>query len=294
MTEGLTRSIDTITAEIVVIRENTQRVFFQAVVDIGKRLLEAKELVPQGEWLHYLESVLGYKPSTAQNYMRIAKEFGEEQLGLDGRSASDLFGQLGYSQLLPLLGLPEEDRRELADQEDLPSLSSREIDKLVSDYKAAKEASERAERLLTEHIETAEKAKKAAHAAELAKAAEEKARRAAEQRAKALEGQVSTLMQEAAHAVDQADETALAAVREQVLSEQAETVRKAEERAVQAEARLQKAANPVALRVNLLFEAVQEDVGKMVNALAELQTEQPEAYDKFHAAISAYFREWVV
>ena len=112
----MTRNIDTITAEIVVIRENAKKVFFSAVIDIGKRLLEAKELVPQGEWLHYLDTALGYKPSTAQNYMRIAKEFAADQIGMDGRSQSEVFGELGYSQLIPLLGLPEEERREIAEE----------------------------------------------------------------------------------------------------------------------------------------------------------------------------------
>ena len=107
------RSIEIVTAEIHTIRDNVARVFMDGVVQIGRRLEEAKQLVPQGEWMSYLDTQLGYKPSTAQNYMRIAREFGDGQVGLSGKTASDFFGNLGYSQLLPLLGMPDEEREAL-------------------------------------------------------------------------------------------------------------------------------------------------------------------------------------
>ncbi|MFQ6832168.1 DUF3102 domain-containing protein, partial [Butyricicoccus pullicaecorum] len=57
----IVRNIDTVTAEIIVIRDNAKKVFYDAVIKIGCRLLEAKDLVPHGEWTHYLQSVLGYR-----------------------------------------------------------------------------------------------------------------------------------------------------------------------------------------------------------------------------------------
>lgn len=132
------RSIEIVTAEIHTIRDNVARVFMDGVVQIGRRLEEAKQLVPQGEWLIYLDKELGYKPSTAQNYMRIAREFGDGQVGLSGKTPSDFFGNLGYSQLLPLLGLPEEEREQLAEEHDLAGMSSREIQALVKERDEAK------------------------------------------------------------------------------------------------------------------------------------------------------------
>ena len=132
------RSIEIVTAEIHTIRDNVARVFMDGVVQIGRRLEEAKQLVPQGEWLQYLDKELGYKPSTAQNYMRIAREFGDGQVGLSGKTPGDFFGNLGYSQLLPLLGLPEEEREQLAEQHDLAGMSSREIQALVRERDEAK------------------------------------------------------------------------------------------------------------------------------------------------------------
>ena len=132
------RSIEIVTAEIHTIRDNVTRVFMDGVVQIGRRLEEAKQLVPQGEWLNYLDKELGYKSTTAQNYMRIAREFGDGQMGLSGKTPSDFFGNLGYSQLLPLLGLPEEEREQLAEEHDLAGMSSREIQALVKERDEAK------------------------------------------------------------------------------------------------------------------------------------------------------------
>ncbi len=136
------RSIEIVTAEINTIRDNARKVFLDAVVQIGTRLEEAKQLVPQGEWTAYLMDKLGYKPSTAQNYMRIAREFGGGQVSLSGKTAADAFAELSYSQILPLLGMPEEEREELAEEHDLPHMSSREIAALVKERDEAKAAAD--------------------------------------------------------------------------------------------------------------------------------------------------------
>lgn len=120
------------------IRDNARKVFLESVIQIGTRLEEAKQLVAQGEWTAYLTDKLGYKPSTAQNYMRIAREFGGGQVSLTGKTAADAFGQLSYSQILPLLGMAEEEREELAEEHDLPSMSSREIAALVKERDEAR------------------------------------------------------------------------------------------------------------------------------------------------------------
>lgn len=69
------RSIEIVTAEITMIRDNARKVFLESVIQIGTRLEEAKQMVPSGEWTAYLTDKLGYKPSTAQNYMRIARDY---------------------------------------------------------------------------------------------------------------------------------------------------------------------------------------------------------------------------
>lgn len=288
----IVRNIDTVTAEIIVIRDNAKKVFYDAVIKIGCRLLEAKDLVPHGEWTHYLQSVLGYTPSTAQNYMRIASAFSGNQVGFDGKSQDELFGELGYAQLLPLLGLPDEERRELAAENDLPSMSSREINKLVSDYKEARAALKDADERSAEALEKMEKAEKAQKKAEEAETNERNARLAAEEKIGALEGQVQKLMEEAKTIPIQAevvpDEKALEAARQAVRDEMQKAVRQAEEKAKDAESKLAKARNPLALKVKLLFEDMQSMTSRIENALAALAQEQPEAADKFRSAIGTF------
>lgn len=308
------RTVDTVTAEIQLIQAQVQKIFYDAVIQIGTRLLEARELVPHGEWTNYLENRLGYKPSTAQNYMRIAKEFGDGQVSLDGTDPQALFGALGYSQLLPLLSLPDEERRELAQENDLEAMSSREIEELVKARKAAEEKTAQVEHELAQ-VKTAEKEAldKAAQAqAKLEKTEKSRktakerevnalaAMRMAEQRAdklaeehKFLQNQVKALTEQAEQTPLTAEvvpsEAELAQARQEVREEMQTALHAAEDRAAQAESRLEKARNPAAMRVSLLFEEVQTQVEKLEAALAALWADQPETADKFRGAICQYF-----
>ena len=308
------RTVDTVTAEIQFIQAQVKKVFYDAVIQIGTRLLEVKELVPHGEWTSYLESRLGYKPSTAQNYMRIAKEFGDGQVSLDGTDPQSLFGELGYSQLLPLLSLPDDERRTLAQENNLEAMSSREIEELVKARKDAEEKTTQVEHELAQ-VKAAEKAAldKAAQAqAKLEKveksrkAAKERevnalaAQRMAERRAEKLAEEHTFLQNRVKALTEQAEQTPLTAevvpseaeleqARQEVREEMQTVLHAAEERAMQAENRLEKAKNPSAMRVNLIFEEVQTQVDKLETALAALAAEQPEVGEKFRTAISQYF-----
>ncbi len=311
-----TRTIDVVTAEIVIIRDNTRKTFFQAVIEIGRRLEEAKEMVQQGEWLDYLQNVLDFKPSTAQNYMRIAREFGDGQVALDGMSASDLFGDLGYSQLVPLLGLPEDDRKQLAQENDLPEMSSREIKKLVEDYKAAQRAEQHAQTKAAEAQETAEKAAAAAGKAEAAAENERAAREAADAKNRELAGQVESLMQQLKEKPIEAtaelvlternatadadrgtmraggeawpDEELLERAREQVRAETEDAMRAAQERAEAANAALEQAKNPAVHQVNFLFGELRGVSERLDSAFAVLRESQPDTAMKFGAAIGKW------
>lgn len=276
----LTRNIDTVTAEIVMIRDNAKRVFFDAVIQIGRRLEEAKALVPQGEWLRYLDTCLGFKPSTAQNYMRIAREMGDGQLGLDGKAAADMFGQLGYTQLLPMLGLTDEERRELAEDNDLAGMSSREVKKLVEDYKAAKSAAEVAEKRAVEAGEHANKADKAREQAERAEEDARAAREAAEQRARELQGRVDELLEQAKQEPIEAEcavmpsEDEIAAIRAEVEAEHRDKLAALEDKLRQA-----KAGTPQ--KCSIYFEQTGRSQDDLENALLVLRGEDPGVFEMF-------------
>ena len=280
----ITRSIDTVTAEIVMIRENVKKVFFDGVIQIGTRLEEAKALVPQGEWLHYLETCLGYKPSTAQNYMKLAREFGGGQIALDGKSAGELFGRLGYSQLLPLVGISAEERAELAEENDLPGMSAREIQKLVEDHKKAVQAKELAERRAYDANTALEKADKKREEAEQAEADARAAAKAAEAREKELQGRVDKMLEDAKKEPIEADckvvpsEEELAAIRAEVEQEYSAKMEALEDR-------LRHAKGGGAQRVNIYFKQLLDTWEDLLAALDALTLDDPETAAKFKGAI---------
>ena len=117
------RGIETITEEIIFYKN----VGGQAVIEIGRRLTEAKAQLKHGEWLPWLKSV-GISASTAANYMRIAKE-----ISPDSRIA-----QLPYTKILALMAAPAEDREALADAAE--SMSAAEIRRLTEERNKAAEA----------------------------------------------------------------------------------------------------------------------------------------------------------
>lgn len=284
------RSIEIVTAEITMIRDNARKVFLESVIQIGTRLEEAKQMVPSGEWTAYLTDKLGYKPSTAQNYMRIAREFGGGQVSLTGKTAADAFGQLSYSQILPLLGMAEEEREELAEENDLPSMSSREIAALVKERDEAKEAAEKA---------TAEKA-----AAELKFEGAAKARETVLHELKLSQDECDVVKQTAADLQKQLDaiedkpaevreltEDELEEIRSKVREENAEAAKAAEERARAAEEKLDKVKNPAAHKVNFLFGEVRGLIERLEQALAELQQTDEAAREKFVKVIADWLRK---
>ena len=92
------RTIEVITDEIL----DAQRRGGQAVLDIGRGLLEAKSMLPHGEWLPWINTRIGYSEKTAQNFMRLAREFSNPQALAD----------LGATKALALLALPADEREQ--------------------------------------------------------------------------------------------------------------------------------------------------------------------------------------
>ena len=287
------RSIEIVTAEIHTIRDNVAKVFMDGVVQIGRRLEEAKQLVPQGEWLAYLDKELGYKPSTAQNYMRIAREFGDGQIGLSGKTPGDFFGQLGYSQLLPLLGLPEEEREQLAEEHDLAGMSSREIQALVRERDEAKASADKLKSSLEKKTQEAGTLKAKLRDETTRAEAAEQASKANAQTAADLQRQLNELAEKADQPRELTEEER-AALRDEIAAEQAEAVQAAEARAADALAKLEKVKNPAAHKVNFLFGELGEYWNRLRTALHELEQTDGEAAGKMRAAITGTVAGWTL
>lgn len=128
------RDPEIIAAEINIIKKKVQQTVIFASIEIGGKLMEAKSLVPQGEWGRWLENNVEYSQSTAENLMKLYKEYGGRQQSLfDTWTESQTFGKLTYTQHLALLALPFADRQEFAEQNNVEEMSTRQLLKAVQD-----------------------------------------------------------------------------------------------------------------------------------------------------------------
>jgi len=77
-----TATLETITAEILILKRQTA----QNIIEVGKRLLQAKEMVGHGNWLAYLKEKVEFSPTTAKRFMAAAKEFANRPPVVDLRT----------------------------------------------------------------------------------------------------------------------------------------------------------------------------------------------------------------
>lgn len=155
MSQLAIRTIETIAIEINSIKDQTKKIMLHGSIEIGRRLTEAKEMMPHGEWMNWLADQVDYSQSTANNLMKLFKEYGSDQLTLFGDNAdSQALGSLSYTQAVALLGIPAEEREAFVQENDVDSMSTRELQEAV---KARKDA----EKALKAAQAEAEKAKKA-------------------------------------------------------------------------------------------------------------------------------------
>lgn len=127
------RSVQIITAEIMGIATQTAQVLFISACEMGKRMLEAKELVNHGEWGPYLDDLckqLGIGKSTAHNWMKLYRECGDSP-------NFQALGNITYTKAVQLLALPEETREEILQENNVEDMSSRELEQAIKDKKAA-------------------------------------------------------------------------------------------------------------------------------------------------------------
>ena len=120
---------DEIALEINVIKWRRALETFLAAVEIGKLLVKAKEKVPHGMWGDWLSENVAYSQSTANNLMRLFKEYGEqEQLDCFEENRMAIFGNLSQSQAVALLGFSYEKRKEYVETHDMEKTSVRDIE----------------------------------------------------------------------------------------------------------------------------------------------------------------------
>lgn len=132
------RSIETITTEILQMKEDAGN----AIIGIGQRLIEAKAMLPHGEWLPWLTEQVEFSERTAQNFMRLAREWSNPHAVAD----------LGARKALMMLALPADERDKFmaenhivdGEEKSVIDMTSRELEKAIRERDEANKAAEAA------------------------------------------------------------------------------------------------------------------------------------------------------
>ena len=124
------RTIEVITGEIL----DAKRAGGEAILTIGRCLIEAKDMLSHGEWLPWLTEQVEFSPRTAQNFMRLAREWSNTQTLAD----------LGASKALALLALPPEEREQFMEDHKVIDMSARQLEQAIKERDEARMAAEQA------------------------------------------------------------------------------------------------------------------------------------------------------
>ena len=136
---GTVRDIETITGEIL----EAKRVGGEAIITIGQRLIEAKNMLDYGVWVDWLEEKVEFSRSTANRFMRLAEQW----------SDASALTQLGATKALALLALPESEREEFlsethqvnGEEKTVIDMTSRELERAIKERDEARLAAEQAQ-----------------------------------------------------------------------------------------------------------------------------------------------------
>ena len=110
-------------------------------IEIGRRLVEAKELLTHGEWLPWLKKETEFSERSAQDYMRVFKDYSASQLGMFGpETNTQTFADLPFSKALALLSVPESEREAFAKEVDAEHISVQNLKKAIKEREAQVEA----------------------------------------------------------------------------------------------------------------------------------------------------------
>lgn len=141
-----TSDIERLTTEILVYKQQTA----VNIIEIGRRLIQAKEMLPYGEWGKWLEERVDFSKEQARRFMRCAEEF----------SDSTAMWNLPPTKVFALLDVPAEDREQFVQEpHELPTGESKTVDQMTTrELQEAVKARKRAE---AKAVQAEERAKEA-------------------------------------------------------------------------------------------------------------------------------------
>ena len=128
------RTVEAVTLEIQTLQRQAQQLLLGYAIEIGRRLVEVKAMLPHGQWGTYIKEQVGYSQSTANNLMRIFEEYGTAQQSIFGPEAiSQAIGNLSYTKALRLLALPADEREAFVEEHNVEDMSTRELEAAIKE-----------------------------------------------------------------------------------------------------------------------------------------------------------------
>lgn len=280
------RTIEAITGDIL----EAKRTGGEAILTIGRCLIEAKDLLPHGEWKAWLEERVEFSERSAQRFMRLAREW----------SNPTTLSDLGASKALMLLALPAEERETFIEEHNVIDMSARQLEAAIKERDEARQAQAKMEedmRLLNIRLEGSREDREQA-VQDVARLEAE----LAELKARPVEVAVETVVDQ--EAIDKAKEETRAEMQAK-LDKAKEAAAKAKYRQQEAEARLDQvqtqlqdaerarknavlAADEDMVAFKVLFQQAQENANKLRGILLKLRArEDPAAAQGVEKALKA-------
>lgn len=300
------RDIETITGEIL----EAKRAGGEAILTIGRCLIEAKEQLPHGEWLPWLNERVEFSERTARNFMRLAREWSNRQALAD----------LGAAKALTLLALPPEEREQFVEEHNVVDMTSRQLQQAIRERDEARAAAEHAQadaaaaeqarakmaddmRLLNARLEGSREDRDQAirDREQAVQEADRLEKELAELKARPVDVAVETVVDQAA--IDKARAEAVTGMQDKLdrakaAKEKAEEKRKAAEAALAAaqeqlerlrreEKRSELSSDKDLAQFELLFGQAQETVNKMHGILLKVKSRDEDAAGRLARALHA-------
>ena len=289
MSELITiRTPELIATEINIIKEQTRNMLLNNSVEIGKRLVEVKEQVGHGEWGQWLETNVDYSQSTAQNLMRVYDEYKDNPL---------MIGKLSYTQAVALLAIPEAEREEFVEKNNVEEMSTRELQKVIKErdealkkatdaethYSNVSESYKKLEQTNKKHYEKTQELEK--QIGSLKKDLETAQATGDEKEIEALQESMKVLDDELAEAKRRNDE-----LEKQLKEKPIEITSVIEKIPEEVEKELQElrskvnqpsqAVNPITTKFAFQFEQLSKCFGDILTTLSQMDAETQEKYKK--------------
>lgn len=316
------RELSVVTEEIKELRLQANRMALTYAIEIGRRLHEAKSLLPHGAWGEWLKNEVEFSQATANNFMKLFDEYGADQISIFGAVVnSQSFANLPYSKALQLLAVPRDEREAFVEEIGADELSVKELKAAIEERDKARKMAEAQKALKEDLADKLAKAEAATHEAlikadeaekyknrldEMTKTLERERKNAADLRVKLKKAENDPKIPK--ETLDKLRAEAEKAARKEAEENAKSDLKEAEERASAAEAEAAKArlaadqakerleeaqkklktASPEVTAFKVLFDSLQETAGKLKKMIEKIRESDADVSEKLASAMKAF------